>query len=189
MISPAHPVLSAIPPGWGATCAGVLVATAMLGLPSPWLEATGVASLLASPTASSVRIGVALGAGLLAVVTIWAAVHLLGRDRALLAGEEGAPVLRRADAHPDAPARRPLSAAELVLPQEPVRAVDASSSTISSDILPVHPPSSGRAVAALAPGERLETFRLALPASRPPASEAPGIDALLRRLETRSGSA
>jgi hypothetical protein len=188
MISPAHPVLSAIPPGWGATCAGVLVATAMLGLPSPWLEATGVASLLASPTASSVRIGVALGAGLLAVVTIWAAVHLLGRDRALLAGED-APVLRRADAHPDAPARRPLSAAELVLPDPSMRPVDASLSAISPGTPPVQPPKAGRAVAALAPGERLETFRLALPASRPPASEAPGIDALLRRLETRSGSA
>ncbi|MCI1142294.1 hypothetical protein MOP88_08260 [Sphingomonas sp. WKB10] len=63
------------------------------------------------------RAVLALAGGALAGAVIWSALFLLFGPGGLLApraaSSDGVPVLRRADAHPDAPARRPLSAADL----------------------------------------------------------------------------
>lgn len=192
MFAPARLDLSATP-GWAAAGAAVLVATAMLSLPAGWLETAGVQPPGASPTGPSFRFGVALAAGLVAAIVTWAVLLRSRRDRALLAGEEGAPVLRRADAHPDAPPRRPLSAAELAVPPDPSSRdlptdLDTPLAAFDPDAVPARPLAPVAAVAALAPGERIETFRLAPPPTRQPvAPEQPGIDALLRRLEDHAG--
>jgi hypothetical protein len=135
----------------------------------------GLEPLLPSSTWSIVRIGAGLAMGLFAAVATWSMLRLLGRDGALRATAEGAPVLRRADAHPDAPARRPLSAAELaVLPGLPEPEADPLARELPRDLdtplaaldpraIPPRPRPAVRAVATLAPGERLETFRLTPP--------------------------
>ena len=200
MVVPARHELPARLPIWGAVGAGVLALLGALTLPYPWIEAAvqamGLEPLLPSSTWSIVRIGAGLAMGLFAAVATWSMLSLLGRDGALRATAEGAPVLRRADAHPDAPARRPLSAAELaVLPglpepeadplaRELPRDLDTPLSALDPRAIPPRPRPAVRAVATLAPGERLETFRLTPPpASMPAAAGNPGIDGLLRRLE------
>ncbi|WP_249054927.1 hypothetical protein [Sphingomonas insulae] len=144
----------------------------------------------------------------------WSALFLLVGPEGLFAPkpvvDEGVPVLRRADAHPDAPARKPLSATELGAPMPPeLDDADAATSgavapppppvmqPIPADLdmplaafhpgavpavprEPVRPVASLRPVA-LAEGERIETVELPrTPAASP---DAPSIESLLRRLE------
>lgn len=106
--------------------AGVIVAAAAAGAPADLLsavvEATGLPAIL---PAAAPPIGVT-GRTLLALV-IGLAVGSLGFIAPLIAGfarrdvpEPDAPRLRRADAHPDAPARRPIRASEDLGPPLPM---------------------------------------------------------------------
>jgi hypothetical protein len=119
-----------------------------------------------------------------------------------------APVLRRADAHPDAPARRPIRASEDLGPplslSAPPPAPTNYEQSLPADLdlplaafdplaLPATPAEPVRPVASLAsrralidPGERFETFALTPPprARRAaPANDQMSIGALLDRLE------
>lgn len=193
-------------PSIGGGLAGVAVALAAIALPTAWLEngveGSGIAALLpvaAPPLGLTARAVLALGGGAVVAAVAWAALYLMwgpGGPFAAKARQPGAaPVVRRADAHPDAPPRRPLSAAELPAPPPPVERdlpTDLNLPLAGFDpaaVLPV-PHEPVRVLAPLAPklepGERMETFALTPPPSRPSVAapaETPSIDALLRRLE------
>jgi hypothetical protein len=76
------------------------------------------------PLGDTARLAAAGAASLLTFAAVWALMALLGRapakrrPRAEAEVEAEAPKLRRADAHPDAPARRPLLARDLGEPLE-----------------------------------------------------------------------
>lgn len=145
----------------------------------------------------------AVASAVAAGLVTWAALFLLvGRRRVMLRGKpvraDGVPVLRRADAHPDAPARRPLFAeqdlgpppppepAELAEPEErPLPSdLDTPLAMCDPDAVPHRPRERARLVPALArpaplaPGERIATFA---PHARP--AEPVGLEVLLGRLE------
>lgn len=92
---------------------------------------TGVAALVPAaqpPLGMTARSVLALAtAGIGAAVT-WSALFLLVGPGGLLVGAQrradGMPVIRRADAHPDAPPRRPMSAADLGTPLMEVHAAN-----------------------------------------------------------------
>ena len=193
---------------------GLLTALAFALLPMAAIERgameSGLAGLLpaaAPPLGVTARIALILAGGAGVTAILWAGLTLAVGTRALAltfgSGAEEAdevPVLRRADAHPDAPARRPISAArdlgepieevppivERDLPEDldqPLAAYDPGA------IRPV-PAEPVRAVAPLAKverpqtfdaTERFETFALILPAAKP--SPEATIHALLDRLE------
>ena len=99
----------------------VLVALAFIAMPIGVIENmavdSGVASMLtaaAPPLGLTARLAVAFFASALAGGITWLGLRLVVGARALVIrhgeGEDGVPVLRRADAHPDAPARRPVFA-------------------------------------------------------------------------------
>ena len=210
-------------PAWsapaGAAVAGLAAAALFLLLPQTaledWVWQSGLPGLIAvaePPLGTTARAVLALGAGALAAAVTWSALFLLvGPDGVFSArpvAEAGVPVLRRADAHPDAPARKPLSAADLGAPMPPAHEGDAAAiiaspppppvvQAIPADLdmplaafhpgalpavprEPVRPVTSLRPVA-LSEGERIESVEL----PRPPAesSGAPSIESLLRRLE------
>ena len=197
---------------WGAGAAGLAVAVAAALLPGAWLEdmvlSSGIAAVLsvaAPPLGVTARAVLALGGGAAVAAVCWAALYLLVGPGGPLARRPkpvaGVPTVRRADAHPDAPPRRPLSADDLPVPPAPAvhveRAVpadlDVPLAAFDPDALPPVPLAPVRALKPLAPtllpGERLETFTLTPPppspasSPAPRANEAPSIDALLRRLE------
>ena len=107
-----------------ASLAALLVGGAVFAMPIDVLEGmatdSGIASLVtaaAPPLGMTARLSVAVLAALLIGGLLWFGLGLLlgGRGIALRrpAGErteDGVPVLRRADAHPDAPPRRPVFA-------------------------------------------------------------------------------
>ncbi|MBN8813845.1 MAG: hypothetical protein J0J06_00175 [Sphingomonas sp.] len=108
-----------------ATVAGVvvagLVAIAFLIMPIAVIENmavdSGIASILtaaAPPLGLTARLAVAFFAALVAGGLTWFGLFLIlgARSMLLRRGEsaDGVPVLRRADAHPDAPPRRPVFA-------------------------------------------------------------------------------
>ena len=188
-------------PLWGAAGAGGLVAVICLLVPGASLDAalraSGIAELLPAPGATP-RVMLALGASVAVAAIVWSALYLLFGSGGPLAAprpraSDGVPTLRRADAHPDAPPRRPLSAAmELAAPPapRPVEAalpadLDLPLAAFDPAAIPAVPLEPVRPVAPLAPGERLETFALR-PRARPApvaAPDSPSIEALLRRLE------
>jgi hypothetical protein len=175
------------------------------------VDASGIAALFAvaqPPLGATARAVLALAGGGVAAAFVWSALYLLFGEGGFLAprasSEDGVPQVRRADAHPDAPPRRPLTAAELAPPigrasvaepAIPVPVAGPLERTVPADLdtplaaldpaaIPPVPREPVRPVPPLAPGERLQTFTLAPPAPRPVAiSEAPSIEALLRRLE------
>jgi hypothetical protein len=193
----------------GAGAAGLLVALVAMLVPGPSLEAvvegSGIAALLpvaAPPLGTTARAVLALGGGLAVAAVSWAALYLLFGPGGPFAARKrpGQQFVRRADAHPDAPPRRPLSAAaELAAPPEPAAVVAEQPLPADLDVplaafdptavlpMPREPARSLKPLApVLAPGERMETFALAKPVrSTPiPTTDAPPtIDALLRRLE------
>jgi hypothetical protein len=137
----------------------------------------------------------------------WSALYLAFGSRALAltfgsAADEPdhVPVLRRADAHPDAPARRPLSAArdlgeptdeppvvERDLPDDldqPLAAYDpgAIRPVPAEPVRPVAPLVKIERPQVFDPGDRFETFALAPPPA-PRARPEATIHALLDRLE------
>jgi hypothetical protein len=110
------------------------------------------------------------------------------------------PTIRRADAHPDAPARRPLSAADLGTPMPPSQPqrkaepaiverdipadLDQPLAAFDPQAVPAEPRQPVRPVAplrapALAKGERIDTVEL----PHRPGEDTPSIESLLRRLE------
>jgi hypothetical protein len=108
-----------------AAVLGGAAAMACFLLPVPMLEALmmdsglpAVLSAAAPPLGFNARVAIALGAGGLLGVFSWLALFILLGSRGLTIGKAKAanddavptPVLRRADAHPDAPARAPLLA-------------------------------------------------------------------------------
>ncbi|RIA37641.1 hypothetical protein DFR49_3528 [Hephaestia caeni] len=211
LILPIAPVVS------GAV--GLLTALAFALLPIAGIEQAAVASGLAGvlpaaapPLGITARMGLILAGGAGVTALLWAGLYLAVGTRALAltfggdrAEPDAVPVLRRADAHPDAPARRPISAARDL--GEPVIDLDPVERDLPDDldqplaafdpgaILPV-PAEPVRPVTALArierpqvfdPGDRLETFALApIVAPEPPARRPEAtIHALLDRLEQR----
>ena len=99
----------------------VLVALAFLFMPIRVIEGmavdSGIAAILtaaAPPLGVTARLAVAFFAALAAGGATWFGLFLIVGARAMLirrgAAEDGVPVLRRADAHPDAPPRRPVFA-------------------------------------------------------------------------------
>lgn len=103
----------------GAVFGGVLALLFLL-LPAAWLESivveSGIASILTAaepPLGLTARAMLAMVGGGGAGLITWFALFLLvgSRTVAVNVGSDGdVPVLRRADAHPDAPARSPLRA-------------------------------------------------------------------------------
>ena len=122
-----RPSLNRALPVVGAVAGGVIAAAGVMLLSGDALEAlvsdTGIAALIpmaAPPLGTTARAILALGAGALVAAILWSSLYLLFGPGGALAGarprEDGVPVIRRADAHPDAPPRRPMSAADLGTP-------------------------------------------------------------------------
>ncbi|WP_419809930.1 hypothetical protein [Sphingomonas sp.] len=188
----------------GGASAGAVVAIVFGLLPTHWLERgvelSGIAAVLpvaAPPLGLTARAVLALGGGVGVAAIVWAALYLVFGPGAPFARRiyrtGDGPAVRRADAHPDAPPRRPVTAAELTAATVELalpRDLDVPLAAFDPAALPDVPRTPARPVKslapALAPGERLETFVLTPP---PPvvtgvrAEQTPSIDALLRRLE------
>ncbi|TXC69978.1 hypothetical protein FSB78_02680 [Sphingomonas ginsenosidivorax] len=113
-------------PVYGGLGVGVIAAIAFVAMPADTLESlvwnSGVAAVLpvaAPPLGVTARALLALGSGVLFAAVTWAALYLLFGPGGFLVKpvrSEGVPVIRRADAHPDAPPRRPMSSADLGMP-------------------------------------------------------------------------
>ena len=192
--------------------AGIDTAAIFLLIPAMALEdlvwRSGIAALVPAaqpPLGATARAALALSGGLLAGAVAWAGLFLLFGPGGFLvrkpaAGADGAPTLRRADAHPDAPARRPISASDLGVPMPPVQAAPAPAPVVQpipadldqplaefdpGAILPV-PKEPVRPVTplkapALAEGERIASVEL--PRGPRASEDEPTIEALLQRLE------
>lgn len=210
-VSPLFPPVGAVVAGACAAAVFALVPAAML---EDWVWRSGIPALIpaaAPPLATTARAVLALaGAALTASVT-WSALYLLVGPGGLLAPRTSAsavPVVRRADAHPDAPPRPPMTAADLGTPlmevaasPPPVRAVpadlDQPLSAFDPAAIPDVPLTPSAPVAplarvALAPGERIDTYVLTPPPPSVPRAARredakpqarPSIEALLARLE------
>ena len=194
-----------------------IVAVTALAIPASALDAlvveSGIPALIGAaepPLGLTARIVLTLGVGGFVAAVVWAALFLLIGQRSVAVHRFGrfgtadqaspdVPAIRRADAHPDAPPRRPLFAeADLGTPFLDVKAAPVVERTLPRDldiplapfdpdaILPVpRAPAQPvdplvRGTTPLSPGGRIETFELT-PMVRP----APGasIDVLLDRLE------
>ena len=114
-------------PLYGAVVGAVIVAGGVFLSPTTTLEGlvwtTGVASLIpaaAPPLGMTACLLLALGGGMLAAALLWSSLFLLVGPGGLLVRrprrDDDLPVVRRADAHPDAPPRKPMSAADLGTP-------------------------------------------------------------------------
>lgn len=204
----------------GGAVAGLAVAALALLVPrgvlEDWVWQSGIASLVsvaAPPLGTTARALLALGGGAIAAAVVWSALFLLFGNGGLLVPkrvrEDGVPVVRRADAHPDAPPRRPLSASDLGVPMPPEAAVpepevlpalalEPDEQDIPADLdlplaafhpaavpavprEPVRPVPSLRVPVELAEGERIASVEL--PRGPSEAGGPPSIESLLRRLE------
>ncbi|HVI99777.1 MAG TPA: hypothetical protein VM657_12010 [Sphingomonas sp.] len=207
LILPIAPIAS----GTFGLATALFFALAPIGLIEGLATGSGLVRVLpvaAPPLGITARMALILAGGAGVTALLWAGLYLAVGTRALAltfggeraeADADEVPVLRRADAHPDAPARRPISAARDL--GEPVIDLDPPARDLPDDldlplaaydpgaILPV-PAEPVRPVAPLArierpqvidPGDRLETFVLkpVAPRARPEAT----IHALLDRLE------
>lgn len=211
-----HPLVAPI----GALAGGAIVAATFALIPGAlledWVWRSGIPALLpvaAPPLGTTARAVLALAGGTLVAAVSWSALYLLFGPGGLLAPRtsvNAGPVVRRADAHPDAPPRRPMTAADLgtplmevAAPPPPVRDVpadlDQPMSAFDPAAIPDVPltpsvPVAPLARVALAPGERIDTYVLVpppptvQPARRTPEEKAakPSIEALLARLESHA---
>lgn len=118
--------LSPIPPV-GGTVLGTILALAVAFTPAVALDAavaeSGLAGLVGiePPMGALGRLLLAAALGIGVGAVVWAALYLLFGTGGMFAregGEDGMPQVRRADRHPDAPPRRPLSAADLSVQDE-----------------------------------------------------------------------
>lgn len=208
-----------IAPGGGAA-AGLIAVASVLLMPAAtletWVWQSGIAALLPvaqPPLGATARAVLAIGGASLVGAVVWATLFLLFGPGGFLAGDElpldGMPVLRKADAHPDAPARRPLSASDLGAPMPPVALspaepgqaapvsepppvrplpvdLDLPLAAFDPAAVPEVPLAPVRAVTplrppALAKGERIDSIEL--PRGPQTDADAPSIETLLRRLE------
>ena len=200
----AHTIrLSALPVLGGAASAFVAAAAVVL-LPADALasmiEGGGLPALFEAarpPLGGTARALLALGAATASGAVAWAALFLLfgpGGPFAREGGEDGMPVTRSADAHPDAPPRRPLGAVDLRPPAPPPAEcplpadLDLPIAAFHPAALPPVPREPARPVPPLAPpreplraGERISSVEL--PPARSAESGAPSIESLLARLE------
>jgi hypothetical protein len=124
-----------------AVVLGALAALGVAAMPVTGLESlvmdSGLPSVVAAaepPLGLTARVGMALLTGAFVGLFVWLAAFILVGTRSVMLGripeasdeEVPMPVLRRADAHPDAPPRPPLLATrDLGTPFLDVRAVDA----------------------------------------------------------------
>ncbi|RZL51868.1 MAG: hypothetical protein EOP65_16645, partial [Sphingomonas sp.] len=155
----------------GGALAGLATAALFLLVPQAvledWVWQSGLPALIAvaaPPLGDTARAVLALAGGGLAAAVTWSALFLLFGAGGLFAPrpatDAGVPVLRRADAHPDALPE---------VPREPVRPV-----------LPLRPPALAAAEPTPVPSESPQP--VAPPAPAGP-SEVPSIESLLDRLE------
>ena len=202
----------------GGALAGAAVAGLFLLMPATmledWVWRSGLPSLIGAaepPLGTTARAILALAGAATAAAVVWSALFLLFGAGGLLAPRtatvDGVPVLRRADAHPDAPARRPLSAADLdppfeYTPAEAPRAVAPPPPPVVQSLPadldqplaafhpgalpdvprePVRPVPPLRPRVALAEGERIASVQL--PRSPAESDGTPSIESLLKRLE------
>lgn len=198
---------------------GALIAAAFLLMPIGRLEAlviaSGIPAVIAAaepPLGFTARLAIALFSGLFAGGLLWFALFLAFGQRMLAIGPEeelvdpAIPVLRRADAHPDAPPRAPLLATrELGTPflevrakaqqaaPEPIAEIEAEL-PLPADLdmpLAAYAPAALARAPRFGPGERIATFDLPVPPPAPAAPPRPApardkeatITALLERLE------
>ena len=121
-----YPLIRSLPL-YGAVAGGLITAIGVVAISTETLESlvwtTGVAALVpaaAPPLGMTARALLALGSGLLVAALLWSSLFLLFGPGGFLVRraprEDGVPVIRRADAHPDAPPRKPMSAADLGTP-------------------------------------------------------------------------
>ncbi len=114
-------------PLYGAVAGGLIAVVVFLLMPTDTMETlvwtTGVAALVpvaSPPLGMTARVLLALGSGVLVAALLWSSLFLLFGPGGVFAKraprEDGVPVIRRADAHPDAPPRKPMSAADLGTP-------------------------------------------------------------------------
>ena len=184
-----------------ALLVGVVAAVLLALAPHDMLESlavdSGVAAVLPAaepPLGVTARAVLVLGgAGGLAAIA-WFGLFLLFGDRPVSFGRDAAqtdavPTIRRADAHPDANPRRPLSAARDLPPPSAARLVESASADTSMTIEdavfePVDEPEVTPEVQV--PAERLETFALV---AEPLAQAEPELPPMLhaRGPERRSG--
>ena len=138
-----RPSLNRALPVVGAVAGGVIAVAGVMLLSGDALEAlvseTGIAALIpmaAPPLGATARAAIALGAGAMVAAILWSSLYLLFGPGGVFVGtrprEDGVPVIRRADAHPDAPPRKPMSAADLGTPLMEV-GVAGSPDTASRD--------------------------------------------------------
>jgi len=192
----------------GGAIAGIAAAVPVRLVPrdvlEDWVWRSGLPSLMpmaAPPLGATAHAALAVGVGAVAAAVAWSALFLLFGPGGLLAprpvAEAGVPVLRRADTHPDAPARKPMSAADLGAPLPPpapppaVRPIPADldlplaafhpGAVPDVPREPVRPVAPLRPRLALADGERITTVELPRAPAESPA--APSIESLLMRLE------
>lgn len=119
------PVSPLVPPLGGAA-AGLVTAAVFLLVPDArledWVWASGLPGVLAAaapPLGVTARAVLALGGAAMAGSVVWSLLYLLVGPGGLLSPRTPAnavPVVRRADAHPDAPPKRPMTAADLGTP-------------------------------------------------------------------------
>lgn len=196
-------------PTVGGVASGLVVAALFALLPSRLLEAVvelaGLPAMLPAaqpPLGTTARLLLAGCGALFVGATVWAALYLLfgpGGPFAKAGGTDGLPQVRVADAHPDAPPRKPFSAADFGAPPPPVPMAPPVEQPLPSDLdqplaafdpaaipdepkQPVRPvePITPRA-AKLAPGERIESFEIS--SRQAEEAGATSVEALLERLE------
>lgn len=200
-------------PVWGGALAALAAGLFFVLLPDWRLEqavdASGlphVLSLAQPPLGNTARLLLAVIAAVVAGAVGWAALFLLfgpGGAFARVAPPGDRPTVRRADAHPDAPPRHPLTAAELGTPppaerdipadwDQPLAAFDPDAIPAVPIAPPVPPPAAPKRVVAPPPPPPPPPTPppppviVAEPASAPmPRNDAPppSIAALLDRLE------
>lgn len=186
---------------------GTLAAVSFLAMPADMLEAlvwrSGVAALVPvaqPPLGITARAVLALGSGALGAAVVWSALYLLFGPGGFLdpakAADPDMPVIRRADAHPDAPPRKPLSVADLGMPMMEVIAVPDPERPIPADLdqplaafdprairpVPMEP---ARPVAPLVKPPAVEPPVIAPPVIEPSMAElAPAVEPCFARIET-----
>ena len=209
-----------LPTGGGlvaALSAGAAVFSLPIGLLERLVWTSGVATMLSAaqpPLGPTARACLALGAAVVTGAVAWSLLFLLFGPGGLLGPRVGdaiavEPRVRRGDSHPDAPPRRPMTAADLGTPLMETAAVPPRVQPLPADLdqplasfdpaaVLASPFAPAEPLAPLAPrwaaGERIETFQLMPPApstasvTAPRRKEAPpSIDTLLRRLEESAG--
>ena len=159
----------------GGAVAALLAGLFFIILPDWRLEgavsASGLPRLLSfaePPLGPTARLMLAGAAAVLAGAIGWSALFLIWGPGGWLhkAGPGDVPAVRRADAHPDAPPRRPMSAAELGVPPPPsVRPIPRD---LDQPLAEFHP--------AAIPDVPLEPVRPVAPLVRAPVAEPEPVD-------------